>query len=474
MPRLTSALSVRPTPRPTPVRNRLVRLTASGLLALGTAVTLTTVTEGILTSPLGPHPQVAQAESLTQAEQVYDKASPAVVTIQTDDATGSGSIIQANGLVLTNAHVVGQNQVVTVVLKDGRQFKADVIAKAADCLDLALVQLRQVGNLPTLALGGASTVRPAQPVFAIGSPYNQADSFSAGVVSRIDQQHGEVQTTVPLNPGNSGGPLLNGKGEIIGVNTKIRAGGQNMSFSIALDPVQAFLRDYQTGAIAQLPKTKAADKVQTITLQQETQVTGKLASDDAVLCSDGTLYDRYSLKGEAGQSVMIRLESKALKPVVALLGPDGKQVIIDENTPNDDFADVVLQLPVSGTYTIIANSRQKGEQGTYQLRVMPLILARSGALKVGDRLLKDGSLYQPFEFQGQANQPVTIRVSSQEFDPYVILLDAKGKQLAANDDGATQTTNSLLSMRLPQTGTYTVLVNAAKRGQQGAFNLVVR
>jgi serine protease Do len=154
---------------------------------------------------------------------------------------GSGFIVSADGYVLTNAHVVADASEVSVKLTDRREFVAKVIGVDKRS-DVALIKIAATG-LPTVRFGDSSRLRPGQWVIAIGSPFGFANSVTAGVVSAtarpLDQNAVPfIQTDAAVNPGNSGGPLFNVDGEVIGINAQIysRTGGyMGMSFAIPID-----------------------------------------------------------------------------------------------------------------------------------------------------------------------------------------------------------------------------------------------
>jgi serine protease Do len=154
---------------------------------------------------------------------------------------GSGFIISPDGYVLTNAHVVADASEVTVKLTDRREFVAKVIGVDKRS-DVALIKIAASG-LPTVRFGDSSSLRPGQWVIAIGSPFGFANSVTAGVVSATARPLDEnavpfIQTDAAVNPGNSGGPLFNVDGQVIGINAQIysRTGGyMGMSFAIPID-----------------------------------------------------------------------------------------------------------------------------------------------------------------------------------------------------------------------------------------------
>lgn len=178
---------------------------------------------------------------------VVDSIGDAVVAINVaantagqGPSTGSGFIISPDGFVLTNAHVVGDAHAVKLALTDGRSLTAAVRGRDV-ATDLALLRVDADVRLPFASLGDSSKIRVGQLVIAIGNPLGFQSTVSAGVVSALGRTlpskdgrmiEGIVQTDVALNPGNSGGPLVDARGSVIGINTAIISGAQNLSFSV--------------------------------------------------------------------------------------------------------------------------------------------------------------------------------------------------------------------------------------------------
>jgi len=159
---------------------------------------------------------------------------------ETDLGVGSGFIIDSNGLVLTNAHVVEGATTIYVTLTDKREFKAKLLGLDKRT-DVAVVRI-DARDLPKLPLGDSSRVRVGEWVLAIGSPFGLENTVTAGIVSAKSRDTGDylpfIQTDVAVNPGNSGGPLLNTAGQVIGINSQIfsRSGGyMGISFAIPID-----------------------------------------------------------------------------------------------------------------------------------------------------------------------------------------------------------------------------------------------
>ena len=187
---------------------------------------------------------VAQARSEEQTSiDVYRKVSPAVVTLSTDRGSGSGSIVSPDGLVLTNNHVVRgvRGGRVSVSMSSGKRYTGQVIA-TDPTNDLALVRLNTSDRFPAVPLSSAENIQVGQRVFAIGSPFGLSGTLTTGILSRIGR-NGDLQTDAALNPGNSGGPLLNSRGELIGVNKAILStGGGNSGIGFATSAIVA--RDF--------------------------------------------------------------------------------------------------------------------------------------------------------------------------------------------------------------------------------------
>jgi S1-C subfamily serine protease len=160
--------------------------------------------------------------------------------------TGSGFIIQPDGLILTNAHVTGGADTVNVTLKDGRRFTGRVLGRD-ELTDVAVVRI-EANNLPAVALGNSDSLRPGEWAIAIGNPLGLDNTVTAGIISATgrsssdvgvpDKRIGFIQTDAAINPGNSGGPLLNQQGQVIGMNTAIIGGAQGLGFAIPIDRAQ--------------------------------------------------------------------------------------------------------------------------------------------------------------------------------------------------------------------------------------------
>jgi S1-C subfamily serine protease len=169
---------------------------------------------------------------------------------------GSGFIIDRDGVILTNAHVVDRADKVTVILKDGRSVEGKV--RGVDAVtDLAVVKINGVNNLPVAPLGDSDLVKVGDWAIAVGNPFGLDNTVTLGIVSTLkrasatigmtDKRLDFIQTDAAINPGNSGGPLLNSQGEAIGINTAIRADANGIGFAIPINKAKTIATQLARG-----------------------------------------------------------------------------------------------------------------------------------------------------------------------------------------------------------------------------------
>jgi S1-C subfamily serine protease len=192
------------------------------------------------------------------------KAQPSVVTIHTEEpgssglyaGAGTGVVVSEDGSVVTNAHVIERARALRVTLHDGVERRAQVVGSFPED-DVALVQIEGASGLVPAELGSSGDVRVGDDVVAIGNALNlgASPSVTQGIVSALDRSieaptgllQNLIQTDAAINRGNSGGPLLNAAGEVIGLNTAIAADAQNIGFAIPIDQIKPLIDDLRDG-----------------------------------------------------------------------------------------------------------------------------------------------------------------------------------------------------------------------------------
>jgi len=207
-------------------------------------------------------PETAEDAELLDAysravSDVVDSVGPAVVRVETLSAggrrggVGSGVVISPDGLVLTNSHVVQGSRELKLVTPDGLNLSARLIGEDPDT-DLALLRANTPQSLPSARLGDSKRLHRGQLVVAIGNPLGFESTVTAGVISALGRSlrsstgrliEDVIQTDAALNPGNSGGPLVSSRGEVIGINTAVIMGAQGICFAIASNTAQYVLSE---------------------------------------------------------------------------------------------------------------------------------------------------------------------------------------------------------------------------------------
>ncbi|HEY8303637.1 MAG TPA: trypsin-like peptidase domain-containing protein [Solirubrobacteraceae bacterium] len=245
----------------------------------GLSASQKTVTVVQQSTPIAPSNASARSTGLTPHE-IYEKDAPGVAFVtstivrqtespfsfgesqtQQGTATGSGFVINKDGTILTNYHVVENAVKVTVSFEHGKAVEAKVVGKDPSN-DLAVLSIPTEGiTLHALALGDSAKAQVGDPVLAIGNPFGLERTLTTGVVSALQRQitspngftiSNVLQTDAPINPGNSGGPLLNAAGEVIGINSQIETGGSGggsvgIGFAVPINTAEKELSQLEKG-----------------------------------------------------------------------------------------------------------------------------------------------------------------------------------------------------------------------------------
>ncbi|MBW4691227.1 MAG: trypsin-like peptidase domain-containing protein [Lyngbya sp. HA4199-MV5] len=455
--------------------SRLARLALTGLIASQVAIVTTVIHELVATTPGVNRTQQANAQGMDEdLSQIYEKVSQAVVLIQTPNSSGSGAIIAANGLIVTNAHVVEGFNRVQVTLRDGRRLMGEVVASGSSgCVDLAMVRLLNQTKLPTIELAPSNSAKIGANVFAIGNALNTRDTLTAGRISNLIPQW-KVYTDARLNPGNSGGPLLNYRGQLVGVikgGYGKDAGGDGLNYAVAAEQVRAFMQAPKQGLSPVLGRYMLAATPESTGTVSKLALTGAKSNgviqrNDNLVC-DGSRADLYTFKGEADQPIMIRMTSSQIGSSLVLLGPNGES-IASPKANQSGTAMVLTKLPKAGTYTVVAKALRPKQLGAYQLQATVPLLAEQGRLTSNSPQLRNGSPYSSYRFVGQSNQTINIFLHQFAFDPYLILQDAEGRVVAKG-----KASQAMIRVKLPRDGSYTLIVSTVKPSDRGQFFLSV-
>jgi putative serine protease PepD len=226
------------------------------------------------TTVVQAQPAAARQQPVSTLTQLYKHVTPGVVDItvtstssdgfgfggqQVSQAEGSGFVYDANGDIVTNEHVVSGAKSITVRFQNGDTAKAKLLGSDSST-DIAVIKVDVAASkLHPLTLGSSAAVQPGQEVIAIGSPFGLAGTMTSGIVSAVDRTieapnhysiSGSIQTDAPINHGNSGGPLLNASGEVVGVNAQIDSdsgGNDGVGFAIPIDSVKSVVSTIVSG-----------------------------------------------------------------------------------------------------------------------------------------------------------------------------------------------------------------------------------
>ncbi len=242
-------------------------------------------------------PQPPQQQKLT-AKEIIANNKPAIVRVESQVGVGTGFVIDPNGKIVTNLHVILGSPDLNVVFSDGTKREVTRILSYRKEFDLAILQV-DASDLAVLPLGNSDEISSGDKVVAIGNPLGVFDyTVSDGLISAVRELDGRkiLQTTAPISVGSSGGPLFNEYGEVIGVATFFAQGGQNLNFAIPTNYLERMLTDKRTLTTEAFHRQTKGTK----TLKQPKRVHPKVARnipqhDDAILdsCSDAQLKETY-------------------------------------------------------------------------------------------------------------------------------------------------------------------------------------
>ncbi|MEL6880737.1 MAG: HhoA/HhoB/HtrA family serine endopeptidase [Cyanobacteria bacterium J06607_10] len=272
-----------------------------------------------------------------------DLGVPDQPTQRVERGTGSGFILDSNGTILTNAHVVEGADLVTVTFKDGRELQGEVIGEDS-LTDLAVIKV-DASNLPIVTIGNSDALRPGEWAIAIGNPLGLDNTVTAGIISATGRTSAQIrvpdkrvqfiQTDAAINPGNSGGPLLNERGEVIGVNTAIIGNAQGLGFAIPINQARQIAG--QLVANGRVEHAYLGIQMQTLTPALKAQINQsnsgvQVQSDTGVLIMSVARNSPAAQSGLRSGDVLVSMNGTAVTEATAV------QQIVANTTVGDAIA----------------------------------------------------------------------------------------------------------------------------------------
>jgi serine protease Do len=334
-------------------------------------------------------------------------------------ALGSGFIVDPSGRVVTNAHVVEGSEVVRVRLDDGRDFDADVIGRDTK-LDIAVLQLRGVKDLPAVTFGSSAKLKVGEYVVAIGNPFGLDHTVTLGILSAKGRTIGAsayddfLQTDASINPGNSGGPLFDTRGAVVGINTAISAEGKGIGFAIPVDVLAEVLP--QLVAKGHIVRGKLGIEIQ--------EVDGTLGKALGLEGKGGAMVDGLDPKGPASAA--------GLRVGDVIVAVDGKTIERSADLPREiarrePGAKVKLAIVREGVKKLLVATLAELEEEHAQAEKKPETATSKGRLGVA---LEDA------EGGGAAIVGVAPKsaASAAELRPGDVILAIDGKSVASSSD----------------------------------------
>jgi serine protease Do len=330
---------------------------------------------------------------------------------------GSGVVVHEDGYIITNAHVVEAAENIKAIFNNGDEFPCTVI-QADENKDLALLKIQPNKKLPFVHLGRSDDLMIGETVIAIGNPYGYSNTLTTGVISAIGRDilvsedfwmRGLIQTDAPINPGNSGGPLFNINGDLIGINTAIKAGANNIGFSIPVDTLAdnlrrmlmpERLRRVRLGLVVGRIQTMGDQTglvIDSVTEPSPAHDAGLLRGD-IILAVDGhklaNIIDFYitMMDKEVGEPITIEY----LRPgVVPLKSKEVKLTMLVRPLPDGrELAQRFFQMQVSELNEKVAS--EFGYESAYPILIITAVenggMAASTGLRAGDLILRIGNV----------------------------------------------------------------------------------
>ncbi|HVG44651.1 MAG TPA: trypsin-like peptidase domain-containing protein [Longimicrobium sp.] len=456
-------------------------------------------------------PPAARAQDVVA---ITRRASPAVVTLHAFNSTGrevslGSGFFLPDGRIATNRHVVeGATRMRAKGLNERELGTAEYAEAVGRTADLAI--LPRIGAPPATLPLATRLPEAGEGVVVIGAPEGLSHTVSTGIVSAIRSIQGRtlVQISAPISHGSSGGPVLNMRGEVIGVSVSVLSEGQNLNFAVPATELLALSRTPPTriaftGSLRDGPgggpsgpdvSTQNLARLPRIAVGQT--VSGRLAQNDFVR-PDGSFADSYVYMGHAGERITATLQSTDFDSWLVVDDPrSATWQEHDDDSGGGLNSELTVTLPRDGPYLIVANSVAAQATGSYSISLrsagrgggargdladlgrmqLPRIAAGqtvNGQLSSSDFLRTDDNTYADgFMYAGRAGERLTVTMRSGAFDSWVVVDDPNGPLREHDDDGAGGN-DARLTVTLPHDGNYLIVANSVARSS-GAYTLSVQ
>jgi hypothetical protein len=451
------------------------------------------------------------------------RAGPAVVTLHAFNSTGrevslGSGFFLPDGRIATNRHVVEGATRIRAEASNARTLGDATYAEAVGrTADLAI--LPRIASPPATLPLATRLPEAGESVVVIGAPEGLSNTVSTGIVSAIRSIQGRtlVQISAPISHGSSGGPVLNMRGEVIGVSVSVLSEGQNLNFAVPATELLTLSQstpgritfagnlrgeggpsgpsgpDVSTQNLARLPRIAVGQTV-----------SGRLTDGDFVR-PDGSYADSYVYMGRAGERITATLRSRDFDAWLVVDDPRSETwQEYDDDSGGDLDSELTVTLPHDGPYLIVANSVAEQATGSYQVTLrsagrgevdpgsggsggrgtiadlgrtrLPRIAAGqtvNGQLTPNDFLRTDDNTYvDGYLYAGRAGERLTITMRSSAFDSWLVFDDPNGP-MRENDDDHGGGNDSQLTVTLPHDGNYVIVANSVSRSS-GPYTLSVR
>lgn len=314
--------------------------------------------------------------------EVARQSRNAVVTLTVLDSAGGtlghgSGFILADGRIVTNAHVVSNASRVDVHGLEERYLGTIPYASAvSEAIDIAI--LPGITGLPASLRFAQTAPQVGESVIVIGAPLGLSHTVSTGIVSAVRTIRGTtyLQITAPISPGSSGGPVLNSQGEVVGVTVSTIEEGQSLNFAVIASNVERLVASpharmpFPASTHASSSRGTAATRTEPDlrALHNGSVIYDRLRSTDPTL-DDGSHYHAFTLTGSAGDRYRLTLSAPSFDAYLFISEPESEWLEEDDDGAGETDAALIITLPVTGTYLVVATSYGEGESGSYTLTV---------------------------------------------------------------------------------------------------------